>query len=114
MKYLKKYLGIIILLILCVMAFFAMTSTAQSTEPIPEDAQTLGRLIQKKSHEYSQKEAELKPLLSRVRELESAMSKLSGGAAGLDQTLCVEYGLKYVRGSGEEIGTFEKSDCPLQ
>lgn len=112
MKTLKNYYTIGALFLLCLSAFFLLEQKAQSSEPIPEDAKSLGQMIQKKAYEYSSKEEELKPLLSRVSELESEMDKLSGGAAGLDQTLCIEYGLKYVRGSGQDFGTFE--DCPLQ
>jgi len=120
----KKRISIGVVTVFCVaMIALAMIPRARSeTVKVPDEAWTLANMIQEKSDKYTQEQAALQPLLDQIAKLEGArdnklneMGKLSGGASGLDHSLCVEYGLKYVRGNGKS-GTFVNvtDDCPLE
>lgn len=89
-----------------VLVLFMLIPHASATKEIDPDAKNIGAQIQQRSDQYAVLDKQRKPVLDQIEKLQAQadtitdkMNKVASGAAGLDQTLCNQYGLHYVRSS---------------
>ena len=97
-----------------VMVSSAPRASSRSVKP-DASAEQLGIMLQQITEQYRAADADAAPHRQIIAEQEAAlapiqsrMDQLAEGASGIDHTLCTLYGVRYVRATTGDTGTFEE------
>lgn len=107
-------------IVLLAVAMLFLPHSAAKGKDFDPGAVAIAELIQQRADEYNELLEKRKPHLDIIEkeqkivaDLEDTMQKKSEGAAGLDHTLCKEFGVKYVRADKDTFAHLEEG-CSFQ